>query len=313
MSNISISFFQYSRGLKKNLFKVISDLSLSISSGEIVAIFGSSGSGKSLFAHAILGILPNNAYMAGEMRFKGKKLDQKLKEELRGKKIALVPQSVNFLDPLMKVSDQVIGETSDSEDKKAKKNHQRKVFEHYGLGKEVDNLYPFQLSGGMARRVLISTALLQNPKLVIFDEPTPGLDNVTIDEVLKNIKQMATDGISVLLITHDINAALKVADKIAIFYSGHVIEIANAKDFTGDGKNLKHPYTRALYKALPQNGFNLYKGHQPSRKELPNGCIFYDRCDHPTDSCIKTNPDLQEIEGKIVRCHKSHRKYSQKR
>jgi len=310
VSNISISFLQYTKGLRQNNLKVISDLTLSVSSGEIVAILGSSGSGKSLLAHGILGILPSNADLSGEMKFEGKNLDQKLKKKLRGKEIALIPQSVNFLDPLMKVSDQVIGETTDEEDKKAKKAHQREVFEKYGLGEEVDDLYPFQLSGGMARRVLASTALLQNPKLVIADEPTPGLDDAAIQETLNHIKQMADEDRGVLLITHDINAALKVADKITIFYSGYVIEIANVEDFTGDGERLIHPYTRALYKALPQNGFNLYKGHQPLHGELPEGCVYYDRCDHPTDSCMKINPDLREIGDKKVRCHRGHRKYS---
>ncbi len=310
VSNISISFLQYTRGLRQNLLKVISDLTLDISTGEIVAILGSSGSGKSLLAHAILGILPKNATLTGEMSFKGKNLDQNLKENVRGSEIALIPQSVNYLDPLMKVSDQVIGETVDEEDKKTKKIHQRKVFEEYGLGEEVDDLYPFQLSGGMARRVLVSTALIQNPDLVIADEPTPGLDDKAIEETLNYLKQMANDGKGVLLITHDINAALNVADKIVIFYSGYVIEIVNAKDFSGDGENLVHPYTRALYKALPQNGFHLYEGHQPIHGEIPEGCVYYDRCDHPTDCCKTLNPELQDIQGKKVRCHRGHRKYS---
>ena len=244
------------------------------------------------------------------MEFKGKKLNQKLKEKLRGKEITFIPQSINFLNPLVKISDQVISETINKSDEKAKKSHQRKVFERYGLHKEVDDLYPFQLSGGMARKVLISTALLQSPKLVIADEPTPGLDDVALEETLKNIKQMATDGIGVLLITHDINAALKVANKIAIFYSGYVIEIANTEDFTSGDENLKHPYTRALYKALPQNGFKLYKGYHLSYNKFQEGCIYYDRCSHPSDMCMKINPDLQEIEGKKVRCHRGHRKYS---
>ncbi len=305
VSNISISFIQYTRGLRQNLLKVITDLTLSISRGEIVAILGSSGSGKSLLAHAILGILPTNAELSGEMKYKGKILDQKRKKELRGDEIALIPQSINFLDPLMKVSDQVIGEVRD-EDKELKKTHQRRVFEEYGLSEEVDDLYPFQLSGGMARRVLVSTALLTNPKLVIADEPTPGLDDKAIEETLNHIRKMADDGVGVLLITHDINAALKVADRVAIFYSGYVIEIANVSDFSGDGEGLKHPYTRALYNALPQNGFNLYKGHQPLHGEIPVGCVYNERCPHPTESCTIVNPDLMEIGGTHVRCNRYH-------
>lgn len=304
VSNISISFLQYTRGLRQNILKVITDLTLSISSGEVIAVLGSSGSGKSLLAHAILGILPRNAQLSGKIKYKGEILDQKRKEELRGKEIALIPQSVNFLDPLMKVSDQVIGEVEDEEDKKRKKAHQREVFEKYGLGEEVDDLYPFQLSGGMARRVLVSTALLTNPKIVIADEPTPGLDDKAVEETLSHIRKMADEGVGVLLITHDINAALKVADKVAIFYSGYVIEIANVGDFSGDGERLKHPYTQALYNALPQNGFKLYKGHQPLHGEIPVGCVFNSRCPHPGESCLMVNPDLMEIGGTHVRCNK---------
>ena len=110
VSNISISFTQYVKGLNQRELKVITDLTLDIKEGEIVAVLGSSGSGKSLLAHAILGILPSNANLSGTMMYKGEVLTEELKQKLRGEEIALIPQSVNFLDPLMKVSDQVIGE-----------------------------------------------------------------------------------------------------------------------------------------------------------------------------------------------------------
>ena len=121
-------------------------------------------------------------------------------------------------------------------------------------------MYPFQLSGGMARRVLVSTALLAEPDLVVADEPTPGLDEKTVQETLNHFKHMKEDGIGVLLITHDIHAALEVADRIGIFYSGYVIEIALKEDFSGDGENLLHPYTKSLFKALPANGFEVVEG-----------------------------------------------------
>jgi peptide/nickel transport system ATP-binding protein len=306
VSNISISFIQYSTNLKQRELKVISDLTLDISSGEIVAVLGSSGSGKSLLAHGILGILPNNATLSGEMIYREELLNQQRKEKLRGDEIALIPQSVNYLDPLMKVSDQVIGEYTGEADKKEKKEKQRKIFEKYGLDEKVDNLYPFQLSGGMARRVLISTALLSNPKLVIADEPTPGLDEKSIEETLNHLKQMASDGVGVLLITHDIDAALSVADKIAIFYAGYVIEVANVDDFSGNGENLIHPYTKALYHALPKTDFKLTKGHQPLHGELPSGCPYFERCNNSTEKCSENLPSLTEIRNKKVRCHKSN-------
>lgn len=304
VENVSISFMQYTKGLNQRDLQVISDLTLDISEGEILAVLGSSGSGKSLLAHAIFGILPENANQMGKIKYKGKELSQADKEELRGKDIVLVPQSVNFLDPLMKISDQAIGHTETDEEKKEKKLKQREIFQQYNLGPEVDNMYPYQLSGGMARRVLVSTALLSEPKLVVADEPTPGLDEKTVQETLNHFKQMKKDGIGVLLITHDIHAALEVADRIGIFYSGYVIEIAENKDFSGDGENLLHPYTKALYKALPKNGFELIKGHQPLHGEIQQGCPYYDRCEMKFDRCKDERPELIDLGNKKVRCFK---------
>jgi peptide/nickel transport system ATP-binding protein len=309
VSNISISFIRYTNGLKQNIINVINDLSLDVFEGEIISILGSSGSGKSLLAHAILGILPENAILDGTMEFNGELLDQELKEKLRGSDIALIPQSVNFLDPLMKVSNQVIGATKNEEDKKEKQLKQKKIFKEYGLNEDVGDLYPFQLSGGMARRVLISTALLSNPKIVIADEPTPGLDEKSIEETLSHLKQMADSGIGIILISHDINATLNVSDRIAIFYSGYLIEINKAENFSSDGEKLLHPYTKALYKALPENGFHLFKGHQPLHKTGPNKCIYYDRCPYPIDKCSKSNPELYDLEDKKIRCYIVEEKY----
>ena len=304
VENVSISFMQYTKGLNQRDLQVISDLTLDISEGEILAVLGSSGSGKSLLAHAIFGILPENANQMGKIKYKGKELSQEDKEKLRGKDIVLVPQSVNFLDPLMKISDQAIGHTETDEEKKEKKLKQREIFQQYNLGPEVDEMYPYQLSGGMARRVLVSTALLSEPKLVVADEPTPGLDEKTVQETLNHFKQMKKDGIGVLLITHDIHAALEVADRIGIFYSGYVIEIAENKDFSGDGENLLHPYTKALYKALPKNGFELIKGHQPLHGEIQQGCPYYDRCEMKFDRCKDERPELIDLGNKKVRCFK---------
>jgi peptide/nickel transport system ATP-binding protein len=304
VENVSISFIQYTKGLNQRDLKVISDLTLDVSEGEILAVLGSSGSGKSLLAHAIFGILPENARQKGKIKYKGKELSQEDKEELRGKEINLIPQSVNFLDPLMKISDQAIGNTESGSEKNEKKIKQREIFQHYNLGPEVDDMYPFQLSGGMARRVLVSTALLSDPKLVVADEPTPGLDEKTVIETLNHFKHMKEEGVGVLLITHDIHAALEIADRIGIFYSGFVIEIAENKDFSGDGENLLHPYTKALYKALPANGFELIKGHQPLHGEIGEGCPYYARCEMRFDRCKDERPELIDLGNKKIRCFK---------
>ena len=299
VNNLSISFTQYVQGLNRHDSKVISDLTIDVGESEIVAILGSSGSGKSLLAHSILGILPYNANVTGEIKYKGQVLDQELKENLRGKEICLIPQSVNFLDPLMKVSEQAIGECKDEKEHAEKKIRQREVFARYGLDESVDDLYPFELSGGMARKVLLSTALIGDPNLLIADEPTPGLDVKSVEETIEDINNLKEHGKGVLLITHEIDVALKTADRIAIFYSGYVIEINNVENFK-NADDVLHPYTKALINSLPRNGFKLTEGVQPL-DEVP-GCPYYENCPIRTDRCGKEKPSLEEHDGAMIRC-----------
>lgn len=299
VTNLSISFTQYVEGLNRHNSKVITDLTIDINENEIVAILGSSGSGKSLLAHSILGILPYNSNVTGNIKYKGQDLNQELKEKLREKEISLIPQSVNYLDPLMKVSEQAIGECKNEKEHEEKKIKQREIFSKYGLDESVDDLYPFELSGGMARKVLLSTALIGDPNLLIADEPTPGLDKKSVEETIEDIKKLKEKGKGVLLITHEIDVALKTADRIAIFYSGYVIEINNVENFN-NVNNVLHPYTKALINSLPRNGFKLTEGVQPL-DEVP-GCPYYENCPIRTDKCEKNKPKLEEHNGIMIRC-----------
>ncbi|HII80065.1 MAG TPA: ABC transporter ATP-binding protein [Methanosarcina sp.] len=302
VEDLSLSFIQYASGLRQTELKVICNLSIQANRGEILAVVGSSGSGKSLLAHAILGILPSNAKLDGKIEYDGQELTQKNKEDLRGKEIALVPQSVTYLDPLMKISNQVIGAVEEGKEGLMKKL-QREIFQKYDLKPDVERMFPHELSGGMARRVLVSTAVMSSAKLIIADEPTPGLDEKTLNETLSYFKDMANKGCAVMLITHDIEAALKISDKIAVFYAGTVLEVANVKDFKNDGENLRHPYTRALWNALPQNKFQAIKGHQPMQDEVVDGCIFYERCSKKNELCSKGIPQFKKVNGGVVRCN----------
>lgn len=299
VKDLGISFSQYTKGLRRRELEVITNLDIDLYEGEILAVVGSSGSGKSLLAHAILGILPDNATTEGNIIYKGKSLSLKDKEKLRGREIVFIPQSVNFLDPLMKVSKQV---KISIENKEKANKRQRYIFNKYGLDKKVDNFYPFELSGGMARKVLLSTALVSDCKVIIADEPTPGLDEKSLNEALKDFRNIADSGCAILMITHDIEAALKIADKIAVFYAGTTLEIANVNDFKGDGKNLRHPYSKALFNALPQNGFKPIKGSQPMPNELPKGCLFQDRCEYISEKCRLIRPNARMVREGMVRC-----------
>ena len=302
VEDLSLSFIQYASGLRQTELKVISNLSIQAYKGEILAVVGSSGSGKSLLAHAILGILPSNAKLEGKMEYNGQILTQEKKEELRGKEIALIPQSITYLDPLMRISNQVIGDVEEK-NKGLMKKLQSEIFRRYDLKPDVERMLPHELSGGMARRVLVSTAVISSSKLIIADEPTPGLDEKTLNETLSYFKDMADKGCAVILITHDIEAALKISHKIAVFYAGTVLEVANVEDFKNNGENLRHPYTRALWNALPQNKFQAIKGHQPMQDEVIDGCIFYERCSKKKALCSQGIPQLKKVNGGEVRCN----------
>lgn len=296
IKNMSISFTQYAKGLRQVELPVIRDLNVSIHSGELVAVIGSSGSGKSLLAHGVLGILPYNGHMGGEVYYEGELLTEKRIKGLRGSEIVLVPQSVAYLDPLMKVGQQVRKSKKDAANKKRLKD----ILKRYDLEEKVEELYPFELSGGMARRVLISTALMEHPKLVIADEPTPGLHIEAARETLKNFREIADQGAGVLLITHDLELALEVANRIVVFYAGTTIEEARTEDFKSE-ETLRHPYTKALWRAMPNNGFGLIDGTQPYVKDMPGGCPFEPRCPIRQAACKGEIP-YREVRGGYVKC-----------
>lgn len=302
VKDLGISFSQYTNGLVRGDLNVIRNLDIELYEGEILAVVGSSGSGKSLLAHAILGILPDNACTQGDIIYKGEILDEKRKEKLRGDEIVLIPQSVNYLDPLKKVGKQIKISIKDK-DKKTQDEIVDNLFKKYNLDKKVKNYYPFQLSGGMARKVLLSTALTSDSKVIIADEPTPGLDEESLNEVLKDFRDIADSGRAILMITHDIMAALKIADKVAIFYAGSTLEIANTSDFKQKEVELRHPYTKALYKALPNHDFvPIDDKTQPLPNELPKGCVFSDRCPLKDKNCENQVPKIREIRNGKVRC-----------
>ncbi len=300
VENLCISFGMYGRGMEKYELEVVHNLSLTVNPGEIVAVVGASGSGKSLLAHAILGILPGNAKMAGKLTFCGEDLDRAAQKKLRGREIAFIPQSVEYLDPLMKVGKQVLGACGRRE-RKQRMEKRKEVFARYHLEESVANLYPYQLSGGMARRVLVAGAVMGNAKLVVADEPTPGLSESLARETMEHFRELAKEGCAVLLITHDIDLALQAAGRIAVFYAGSVVEIAPAGDFSGAGEALRHPYSKAFLQALPQNGFCPIKGTQPYAGNLPKGCLFGDRCPKRAAACAG-NVEMRTLRGGEVRC-----------
>lgn len=235
--------------------EVLHALTLSVHEGEIVAVVGASGSGKTVLADALLGLYEPNATVSGRIWFDGASLDASSLAALRGRGICLVPQSVSHLDPLMRVGAQVQGafqgrtRVERAADRARREARQRELFEAYGLAPEVARLYPHELSGGMARRVLLMCALMEEPRVLIADEPTPGLDAELAVRAVDDLRAFADAGSGVILITHDLELAVRVADRIAVFKDGSVVEETAASNFA-EPELLEHPFSRALCREL---------------------------------------------------------------
>ena len=259
VEDLSVGFRMYQEDepffrAKQRMVPVIENLSISVHVGEIVAVVGASGSGKTLLADAILGLYEPNATVCGRIWYDGEPQDAASLAGLRGRGISLVPQSVNNLDPLMKVGRQVEGFARTDVPLATRRTRRRELFARYGLGEDAAGLYPHQLSGGMARRVLLCCALMDDPRVIIADEPTPGLDLPLALAALADFRSFADEGNGVLLITHDIELALGVADRVAVFRDGTVVEETAVANFASPD-TLAHPFSRELWHALPEHDF----------------------------------------------------------
>lgn len=249
IKNYSVSFQSYDGFFRKKTVTPIEKISLSMKEREIVAVVGASGSGKSLVAHGIMGILPNNSCESGEIYYRGKPLSSVRKKLLETGEISFIPQSVSYLDPLMKVGKQVRELIRQGNPIL----RQREIFARYDLDPTVEEFFPYQISGGMARRVLLATAVVRNPKLIIADEPTPGLDEALIEETLQQFLELKEEGASILLITHDLNAALKISDRIIFFNQGKNLGVLSRKEI--ESEEIKNPYARLLFSRMPGRDF----------------------------------------------------------
>ncbi|HLH97989.1 MAG TPA: ABC transporter ATP-binding protein [Xanthobacteraceae bacterium] len=256
VENLNIAFRRYAGLLARNRLVCLRGISLFVNAGEVLAIVGASGAGKSLLAQALLGILPSNAEVGGSILFNGSPLSPERQATLRGREIALVPQSVACLDPLAPVGRQVrlAARRAGIASSRCKETADR-ALSRFGLGLSVGKAFPHQLSGGMARRVLLAMATVADPALIIADEPTTGLDPDNAATVLRHLRMLADDRKGVLLISHDIRAALPLADRVAVVRDGAIVETVAADRFRDGGTKLATDYARALWRALPENDF----------------------------------------------------------
>lgn len=282
--------------------------------GERVGIIGETGCGKSVTALAIMRLIePPGEITEGKIVFDGKdivKLNEDTLNLIRGKEISMIFQEpLSSLNPVMKVGYQ-IGESIAKSKNVSVRVSQTEVFEALRVvdldPKRVINLYPHELSGGMAQRVMIAMALSTKPKLLIADEPTSALDVTIQAQIIDLLDELVSKmNNTVILITHDLGVAAQFCDKIMIMYAGTVVEKAETTDLF---ENPLHPYTKGLLMAIPRIG-NRRKligisGSVPDLVKPPSGCRFHPRCSYAMEICKIKKPVLKKISlSHSVACH----------
>jgi peptide/nickel transport system ATP-binding protein len=242
----------------------------------------------------------------GEIMFDGTSIldlpESDFDSNFRWKKISMIFQgAMNSLDPVFTIEQQFV-----------------EILKQHGFDGNSDELildsitsvnldtnvlkkYPHELSGGMKQRVIIAMALILKPKFVIADEPTTALDVLIQAQIINLLKKLKKDGMSFMLITHDLAVLSEIADKIGIMYGGQMVEFGSSREIY---KNPKHPYTQGLLESIPtlKGGIPKYiPGTPPSLLNPPSECRFIDRCPLAIEKCKKLPPKFKTDTG-YVRC-----------
>ncbi len=300
--------------VKGGSLSAVNKVDMTICKGEIFAVVGESGCGKSTVAHSILRLLPGgNAAVTGKISFKGEDLTQagdKRMEEIRGREIGMIFQNpLDSLNPVFRVGSQVQEAIMlDNVDKLTAWNRVIDLFRDVKMPDAAERAesFPHELSGGMRQRVMIAMMLSRNPELLIADEPTTALD-VTIEaQILEILRRLRDEyNTAIMLITHNFGLVAEVADRIGVMYAGEMIETGDVYEIF---KNPKHPYTKLLMKALPrqtkkQGRLQTIDGTVPRITEKKPECRFANRCPYASKHCTSESPAFTDLgNGHVCRC-----------
>ena len=306
--------------VKGRVAKAVDDVSLAIQPGETLGLVGESGCGKSVTAHSIIQLIPDppGKIVDGHIVFDGHdllKLSEAEMRKIRGNRISMIFQEpMTSLNPVFSVGDQV-GEVLRLHQGLSRKDTRSRVldiFKQVGIPAPETRLddFPHQMSGGMRQRVMIAMALACNPRLMIADEPTTALDVTIQAQILDLMNKLKSDtGASILFITHDLGVIAEMAQHVAVMYAGKMVEYTDVKTLFAAPK---HPYTVGLLESIPVLGqktaagrLSTIKGVVPSLFNLPEGCLFSDRCPDVFDDCHRIAPDMYSVgTNHIARCLK---------
>jgi len=304
VKNLNLGF-ELECGFRQALF----DVSFNLKKGEIHALVGESGCGKTISAMSILKLLPKTSRItAGEICFEAEDLlKHKNMQDVRGAKIALIPQDpMTSLNPLYTIGNQLIEVIEAHQGLRGAEAFDKAVeaLKTVQIPPERMNSYPHEFSGGMKQRAIIAMALACNAEILIADEPTTALDVTIQAQIMKLLNEIKTNtGTAILLITHDFALVGENADFVSVMYAGRVVESAPAKEFFA---HPNHPYSQALMRSLPSNGkkeLETIPGQPPAIRQNIPGCRFHPRCKSCMEICTQEVPPFFNVgEGHLSAC-----------
>lgn len=308
VENLNLGF-----NCENGFYQALQNVSFSIKKGEMLALVGESGCGKTLSAMSVMQLLPKTAVItSGKIYFNGQNLlNQTCKEiqKIRGAKIALIPQDpMTSLNPLFTVGEQLLEVIKIHQHLKGKAAWKKAIeaFEEVQIPETEKRLksYPHEFSGGMKQRAIIAMALACNAEILIADEPTTALDVTIQAQIMNLLERIKNDRkTAILLITHDLALVREHADKVAVMYSGRIVESAPAKEFF---EHPNHPYSLALLNSIPANRnktLDTITGQPPSIQQIIEGCKFHPRCKNCMEICTeKVPPEYTAGQNHVSAC-----------
>ncbi|GAB6101126.1 ABC transporter ATP-binding protein [Thermococcus atlanticus] len=302
VNNLKMYYFT-----NKGVVKAVDDLSFTLKKGEVMGLAGESGCGKSSLGFTLMGMpTPPGKIVSGSVKIDGREIvglpEDVLRKEVRWQKISMIFQgAMNALNPVYTVGYQMIEPLiyHKGMEKEEALDRAQKYLELVGLSPDIVYRYPHELSGGMKQRVIIATALLLEPEVVIADEPTTALDVVVQAQIINLMKKLKKElGLSMIFITHDLSILAEISDKVAIMYAGKIIEIGDSEKIYYEPA---HPYTQKLLASIPRlhedvDRLEFIPGQPPNLITPPKGCRFHPRCPYAMQVCKEQEPELREVD-----------------
>jgi len=289
----------------KGQVHALEDVNFSLEKGESIGIAGESACGKSTLGLSLIRMIQGGKIISGKITFDGESIldltESQFDNNYRWKKISMVFQgAMNSLDPVYTIKQQFVEVLKEHDYEGDSEKLILDSIRSVNLDESVLKKYPHELSGGMKQRIIIAIALLLKPKFVIADEPSTALDVLIQAQIVNLLKKLKKDGMSIMLITHDLAVLSEIADKIGIMYGGRMIEFGSSQEIY---KNPKHPYTKGLLESIPTlhgKKPKYIKGNPPDLLSPKEGCRFIDRCPEAMEKCKKDPPSFKTDSGYVM-------------